>query len=106
MPVIHPHSSQEYNTIKSTPNTLIIVDFSATWCGPCKKIAPRFEAISNQFPNVKFVHVDVDKLRDHADVQSVSGVPTFRFFKNGQLLDQFSGANEQNLLKLLSKHNN
>lgn len=106
MPVNHPHSNEEYNTIKSVQNKLVVVDFSATWCGPCKRIAPRFEALSNQFTDVSFVHVDVDRFRDHDDVKSVSGVPHFKFFKNGQLLAQFSGANEQKLVDLLSKHRN
>lgn len=104
MTVIHPHSATEYNTIKAAQGKLVVVDFSATWCGPCKKIAPRFEALSNQYPDVSFVHIDVDKFRDHEDIKSVKGVPHFKFIKNGQLLEEFSGANEQRLGVLLSKY--
>ena len=69
----------------------MIVDFSATWCGPCRQIAPKFSEFSNKYTNATFVHVDVDEVQDHPDVQSVNGVPHFKFFKNGALVTEFSG---------------
>jgi len=102
--VNHVHSETEYNSLKNT-NDLVIVDVSATWCGPCKKIAPYFEELARNHPMVVFVHVDLDQfknvLRDLANLRSV---PTFLFFKNKQLVSQFSGANQQQLLQTLNRY--
>lgn len=51
-----------------------------------------------------FVHVDVDELEDLPDGGDVRGVPTFKFFKDGKLLDSFSGANKDKLKELIVKH--
>jgi thioredoxin 1 len=82
---------------------LVIVDFSAEWCGPCKMIAPTFEALSKEHADVVFIHVDVDVLEDLPDGSDVRGVPTFKFFKDGNLLDTFSGANKDKLSSNLAK---
>ncbi|CAK7346303.1 unnamed protein product [Dovyalis caffra] len=46
-------------------NTLIVVDFTAAWCGPCKLIAPAVENLAKKLPNVTFLKVDVDELKEH-----------------------------------------
>lgn len=106
MTVHHPSTYQEYHDIKATPSTLIVVDFSAQWCGPCKQIAPRFQALADLYPEVLFVHVDVDQLDSLEDGQDVSAVPTFKFYCDNHLLGEFSGANitrvEETLKKLTS----
>ncbi len=61
---------------------------SAEWCGPCKFIAPTFEEYSKEYTDVVFIHVDVDVLDDLPDGADVRGVPTFKFFKDGKLLDR------------------
>lgn len=53
-------------------------------------IAPKFSEFSNKYTNVTFVHVDVDEV-NHPDVAGVSGVPHFKFFKDGKLVTEFSG---------------
>lgn len=89
--VAHVHSAQEYATLKGTPNKLVVVDFSAEWCGPCKAIAPKFEEMAKKYSDCIFIHFDVDQVQV-PDSSDVSGIPTFKFFKNGKLLHQFSGA--------------
>jgi len=77
-----------------------IVDFYATWCGPCKAIAPMIEKWStNQYAdaNVDFFKVDVDVVGDVAREQEVSAMPTFILFKNGQKVDQIIGADLRGL---------
>jgi len=92
--VIHVKTIEEYNaTLQAAENKLVVVDFSATWCGPCRMIAPKFAEMSKKYTNVVFVHVDVDELNTLPDVADVSGVPTFKYFKNGSKVLQFSGAN-------------
>ena len=72
--------------------------------GPCKQIAPKFEEFSKTYTDVVFVHVDVDTLDELPDGGDVKGVPTFKFFKGGKLLESFSGANPNKLKESIEKH--
>ncbi|XP_032163454.1 thioredoxin isoform X1 [Mustela erminea] len=63
---------------------LVVVDFSATWCGPCKMIKPFFHSLSEKYSNVVFLEVDVDDCQDVASECEVKCMPTFQFFKKGQ----------------------
>lgn len=58
-------------------NDLVVIDFSATWCGPCKKISPDYDRLSNTFTNWVFTKVDVDIVPDCAEYYEVSAMPTF-----------------------------
>merc|ERR1711970_1230989 len=72
---------------------LVVVDFFAVWCGPCKRIAPELEAHEKELGGaVLFLKVDVDECEDVAAENEISCMPTFIFFKNGAKVDQFSGA--------------
>ncbi|ELP84752.1 thioredoxin, putative [Entamoeba invadens IP1] len=79
-------------------NPVVIVDFFATWCGPCKSIAPYFEELARKTPSIKFVKVDVEEGADIAGKYSVHSMPTFILFKNGSEFDRFSGADRTKLL--------
>ncbi len=83
---------------------LTVVDFSATWCGPCKAIAPYVSSLADEYTDVNFVKVDIDQLEGVAAAYGVRGVPTFVFFRSGQALTQFSGANKAKLLQTVRKH--
>ncbi|KAL0605847.1 Thioredoxin [Plecturocebus cupreus] len=76
---------------------LVVVDFSATWCGPCKMIKPFFHSLSEKYSNVVFLEVDVDDCQDVASECEVKCMPTFQFFKKGQKVGEFSGANKEKL---------
>ncbi|EDR22855.1 thioredoxin-1, putative [Entamoeba dispar SAW760] len=96
MSVEHINSLLSFNKfISSHPN--VLVDFFATWCGPCKMIAPYFEELARTNPSIKFVKVDVDQGADIAQRYGVHSMPTFILFKNGQEYDRFSGANRAKL---------
>ncbi|MCU0230393.1 MAG: thioredoxin [Acidobacteria bacterium] len=72
--------------------TPVLVDFSATWCGPCKMLTPTLEALSKDYAGkVKFVGVDVDNARQTAVRFRVMSVPTVMLFKDGQIVDQAVG---------------
>ncbi|KAJ3070310.1 Hsp90 cochaperone [Podochytrium sp. JEL0797] len=85
------HDAATFSTHIRSAN-LTVVDFTATWCGPCKAVAPRFEALAAQFPNVTFLKVDVDEMKEIAQRYEVTAMPTFMFFQNGAKLDQVVGA--------------
>lgn len=64
---------------------LVIVDFYANWCGPCKMLSPVLEEISSLRGNIKVVKVDVDKHNDLARKYGIMSIPTLMYFKNGNL---------------------
>ena len=93
MSVIHITESAEFQKAISTG--VALVDFSASWCGPCKRVEPVFKELAKENPTVKFIHVDVDEASDSMsnELENVSGVPHFELFHNGVRISQFSGAN-------------
>jgi thioredoxin 1 len=100
----HPRTNEEYEKLK-TDNNLIVVKFSAEWCGPCQAIAPEFKALAKKYADaVTFVHVDVEELDSLHDGEDVRGLPTFMFFKDGELIDRYSGANVNKLRDSLKEH--
>ncbi|KAI5957328.1 TRX1 [Candida jiufengensis] len=74
-------------------NGLVVVDFFAEWCGPCKMIAPLLEKFAKEYSNVKFLKVDVDNSSDIAQKYEISSMPTLIFFKNGEQVQKVIGAN-------------
>ncbi|XP_066460483.1 thioredoxin-like [Eleutherodactylus coqui] len=65
-------------------NKLVVIDFLALWCGPCKMIAPFFNGLVEKYPDVVFIEVDVDDAQEVAAYCEVRSVPTFQFHKNGE----------------------
>lgn len=80
--------------LADSANNLVVVDFSAEWCGPCRMIAPVFEEMATSLASAGavFCKIDVDKTPELADRFEVQGMPTFLFVKNGTVVDRFSGA--------------
>lgn len=70
----------------------VVVDFSATWCGPCKQLKPIVEELATQYEGkVKIAHVDVDEARQAAMKYGVMSVPTVLYLKGGQVRDSQIG---------------
>lgn len=71
----------------------VLVDFWATWCGPCRMIAPSVEQLANEYEGrVKVCKVDVDNAQQTAQGFGIRSIPTLLFFKNGKMADQLVGA--------------
>eukprot|EP00277_Geminigera_cryophila_P012559 CAMPEP_0179453064 /NCGR_PEP_ID=MMETSP0799-20121207/36834_1 /TAXON_ID=46947 /ORGANISM="Geminigera cryophila, Strain CCMP2564" /LENGTH=136 /DNA_ID=CAMNT_0021249381 /DNA_START=58 /DNA_END=465 /DNA_ORIENTATION=- len=85
---------------------LVVVDFTATWCGPCKAIAPTLEALADEYTHVTFVKVDVDDNNETAAACNVKSMPTFQFFKKGSLIHTVSGADANALRAAVAEHAN
>lgn len=80
--VIHANT-QKFQELLSQ-NEVVFVDFFATWCGPCKMLAPIIEQLADKHPEVKVVKIDVDQEPSLAMQYQVQSIPTLITFKNGQ----------------------
>jgi thioredoxin 1 len=83
---------------------LLVVDYTATWCGPCKSIAPKFEELSKVHKTIAFRKVDVDENPDASQWAGVQAMPTFVIYRKGVKQEEVRGANPQKLEELLKKY--
>ena len=75
-----------------TNNDLLLVDFWAEWCGPCKSMHPIFTRMAKKYKRVRFARVNVDSAQDIAMKYGVQSIPTFIMFKNGEIANTMVGA--------------
>ncbi|GMH55160.1 hypothetical protein TL16_g01832 [Triparma laevis f. inornata] len=73
---------------------LVVVDFTASWCGPCQMIAPIFALLAETNGDVVFVKVDVDANEETAAACEISAIPTFQYYKGGAKVDELVGAEQ------------
>jgi len=78
---------------------IVVANFSASWCGPCRVIAPVYAEMSKTYPQLMFLTIDVDDLVDFSSTWDIRATPTFFFLKNGQQIDKLVGANKPELEK-------
>lgn len=86
-------------TKKIQSKTPILIDFSATWCGPCKALTPILESLDSEIDDMEFYKVDIDKNPELAQQHNVNGVPTILVFKNGEVIATHVGMAPKNALK-------
>ena len=77
---------------KKSENELLLVDFWAEWCGPCKSMHPIFSRMAKKYKSVRFARVNVDNAQDIAMRYGVQSIPTFIMFKNGEVANTMVGA--------------
>lgn len=98
-------STAQFSNLLSTSN-IVIADFYADWCGPCKQIAPVYEQLSAQLsrPNkITFTKINTDRQQELAQAYGVTAMPTFMIFKNGRRTESIQGANMPALSTAIKK---
>lgn len=78
---------------------IVVANFSASWCGPCRVISTVYAEMSQTYPQLMFLTVDVDDLMEFSSSWDIRATPTFFFLKNGQQVDKLVGANKPELEK-------
>ena len=91
-------NAEEYEQIKDSKNT-VVIDFHATWCGPCKVLSPILEELDDEIEGVEFVKLDVDQHPQIAGQNQVMGVPTVVILKDGEIKDRFVGVQPKEVIK-------
>jgi thioredoxin 1 len=103
--MVHEIETQdEFDEKVAETKGLVLVDFYAQWCGPCKRFAPRLQQLSAMYTNVSFykVDVEVDDLANVVRQESISAMPTFVLYRDGTEVGRVTGADENKLVSLLT----
>lgn len=97
-------NQQNFNT--SIAKGLTLVDFYATWCGPCRMIVPIIESLSKKLEGkVKIAKLDIDEAQDVASSLGITSIPTIILFKDGKEVARVVGVKDEDYLSaLISKH--
>ena len=82
---------KESEFINEINEGLVLVDFYAEWCGPCKMLSPILEQINDEDENVKIIKVNIDDSRFLANYYQIQSIPTLILLKNGQFLNRIIG---------------
>ncbi|CAN7048139.1 unnamed protein product, partial [Brassica oleracea var. botrytis] len=102
---IHSTSELEAKTkAAKKASRLLIMYFTATWCGPCRYMSPVYTNLATQHPRVVFLKVDIDEANDVAAAWNISSVPTFCFIRDGKQVDKVVGADKGSLEKKIAQH--
>tara|TARA_Y100001936_G_scaffold224420_1_gene242002 strand:+ start:150 stop:461 length:312 start_codon:yes stop_codon:yes gene_type:complete len=91
-------NAEEYEALKESSKP-VVIDFHATWCGPCKILSPILEELQEEMEEVEFVKLDVDQFPEISGANQVMGVPTVVIIKDGEVKDRFVGVQPKETIK-------
>jgi thioredoxin 1 len=97
----HPKTNEEFEKIIASGKP-VLVDYFATWCGPCQMMGPILEDMAKNYKNIdkiEIVKVDIDELRKPAEKYNIMSVPTFMLFKDGKDVETMVGMRSQEVLE-------
>ena len=101
MSVIHI-SKENFNEEVLNSSKPVLVDFYASWCGPCRMLAPTLDKIASENPKVKVCKIDIDQQPELASEYRIMSVPTLLVFKDGEVTDSALGVQpEKKILAML-----
>ena len=100
MAVEHINENQ-FKSVVLESEKPVLVDFFATWCGPCRQMSPILEQVSEERIDVKIVKVDVDENQNLAAEYGVMSIPTLIYFKGGKAVSQAVGARSKASLEMM-----
>ncbi|KAM7481206.1 hypothetical protein LguiB_005789 [Lonicera macranthoides] len=89
---------------KKPPPKLIVLDFTATWCGPSRLMKPVVQELASKYTDVEFVKIDIDESQDVAELFEVHKIPTFVLLKKGEEVERVIGANKDDLKKFVVRY--
>ena len=102
----HILSNTDFDTKVLQSKKPVLVDFFATWCGPCQMLAPLIDELSHQVGEDQIFKIDVDQSPEIAGRYGVMSIPTLKVFKDGKVVEEAIGVrSKQDLLKMIEKHN-
>jgi len=104
MPIVEVQSAAFLNTVLMSTSDLIIVDFYAPWCGPCRVLCSYLEEFSRTDTRIRIVKVTVDVLPDLAATYQVSRLPTIVFYKSGHMVDSIVGFDKAKIAAAIMKY--
>ncbi len=104
--VLEVKSVESFEKDVEKSDKVVLVDFYATWCGPCKMQAPIIDKIAEEkIPNLNVFKVDVDELTDVAVKYNITSIPTLMLFKNGNVVERWVGLTPEHVIKqAISSH--
>jgi len=91
------------DALKQAGSKLVAVDFTATWCPPCRQISPVFEKMAGENPDVIFLKIDVDENAETSAACKIRCMPTFQFYRGASMVEEFSGADQAKLKASVKK---
>ena len=106
MSIVQDIKATEFEAKAIQANGLVLVDFSATWCGPCRRLAPELEAAAEQLKDqATFLKVDVDEAPEVAMRFGVQGIPNLTFLRDGKVVDTLVGlVNKATIIDRIKKN--
>lgn len=90
MSIINLTKDSYHNEVMETEK-VVVIDFWATWCGPCKRMAPVVEEVAKDYPDVKVCKVNVDEEPELSNAFKIVSIPTIVVIKNGEIIDSVVG---------------
>jgi thioredoxin 1 len=89
--------------IQIPPNKKVVIDFYATWCGPCARVTPIIDELSEKYEGIKFLKVNVDQADEIAEGFEIGSLPTFIYLNLGNIVNRIEGADLNNILRSIEK---